>query len=117
MSARAMRLAEVLRSDWTVLARRKDVAILHDLVVFVGRGSHCANPAGQIGRRRRGRWRAAATPLCGSPPPIRLAERSVDHPTRRPDQRCAAYLMVATPFSSSCFGRLGFWSRLRTVNS
>jgi hypothetical protein len=37
--------------------------------------------------------------------------------TADPDQRCGACLMVATAFSSSCFGQAGFRSRQQTVNS
>ena len=98
---------------WTVLARRQDVAVLHDLAVFVGRmpGSHCANL--RSGRRR---WpdsrRTAAAPLCWiAGVPIGLAERSVGHVTRTPAVRSAS--VVETAFSSTCFGRLGFWSRRR----
>jgi hypothetical protein len=32
-------------------------------------------------------------------------------PTADPDQPYGACLMVATAFSSSCFGQAGFWSR------
>ena len=101
------RLAEVLRRGWTVIVRRRDVAVVDDLVGFRVSGSHGANPRWSAPLTRRS---ALQRRRCAGSTSDQFAWLSAVLGTSPALQWCAARLRSRRPAAVEEFGEAGLWS-------